>query len=123
AGIVAAPLQVCTGAEAAAFACHEKAANAIFRVFYSVHRLHQPAQHLRRNGVHDFRMIERQCANTAVYIEFHSLEFHVSFSLCTLRSNAFFAQAVNSGSFLVRKPFTPAVKFGWSPSMPCVSRS
>ena len=75
--IVAPSLQVGAGAEAAPLAGHHETPHSVLRIFDGVHRFHQSTQHLGRNRVHHFRMIERQDAYIAFDFEFDPLEFHI----------------------------------------------
>ena len=76
--IVAAPLQVGARAEAAPFARHDQAAQAVGRVLDRVHGVHQPFEHFIGNCVHDFRMVEHENTRRALDIEPYPVEIHLS---------------------------------------------
>src|SRR6266851_8694468 len=69
-------LQVCTRAEAAARAGHDYASERIRDILNCVNRLDQPAEHFRRDRIHDLGMVERENADRSFDIEFCAIEFH-----------------------------------------------
>src|SRR5579862_433092 len=77
----AARLQVGACAEAAPRAGHQHASHAAFRILDLAERLHQPAEHLGRNRVHDLGMVEGYDSDWTVDVEFCAFEFHGSLRL------------------------------------------
>src|ERR1700687_1187282 len=82
-------LQIRTRAKAATLARHHQASHATLRILDLVERLHQPAEHLRRDGVHDLRMVERNDSDTSLDVEFCAIKFHASLRFVLIQCQPF----------------------------------
>ena len=69
-------LQVGARAEAATRAGHEHASHAVLRILDLVKRIHQTSEHLGRDRIHDFGMVESYDADRSFDIEFCAFKFH-----------------------------------------------
>ena len=75
--LIVTPLQIGAGAKCASGTCHDEAPHIAAAVVDGVERVTEAAQHVHRDRVHHFRMVELQDRHRTVDIECDVFELHL----------------------------------------------